>query len=92
MLTKNELLYCSALLSGILKPRELRISCLATVLPEFQPVKVVRQILPQFLSAGIGKFSGGISGMWLKWNVSHAQLWSEAGLSTAQSGHTFGPA
>ena len=92
VLTKNELLYCSALLSGILKPRKLRISCLVTVLSEFQPLKVVGQILLQFLSAGIRKFSGGMAGMWLKWNVPHAQLWSEAGLSTAQFGHAFGPA
>ena len=32
VLTKNEFLYCSALLSGIFKPQEFRISCLAMVL------------------------------------------------------------
>ena len=32
VLTKNEFLYCSVLLSGILKPQELRIYCLAIVL------------------------------------------------------------
>ena len=32
VLTKNEFLYCSVLLSGIFKPQEFRISCLAMVL------------------------------------------------------------
>ena len=60
----KELLYCSAVLSGILKPQVLQISCLVTVLSESQPLKVVGWILLQFLSAGIGKFSGGMAGMW----------------------------
>ena len=32
VLTKNEFLYCSVLLSGIFKPQEFRISCLAMVM------------------------------------------------------------
>ena len=32
VLTKNEFLYCSVLLSGIFKPQEFQISCLAMVL------------------------------------------------------------
>ena len=36
VLTKNEFLYCSVLLSEILKPQELRISCLAMVWSESQ--------------------------------------------------------
>ena len=39
VLTKNEFLYCSILLSGILKPQEFRISCLAMVLSESQSLK-----------------------------------------------------
>ena len=51
VLTKNEFLYCSVLLSEILKPQELRISCLAMVLSESQSLKVVGHILLLFLSA-----------------------------------------
>ena len=64
VLTKNEFLYFSVLLSDILKPQEFRISCLAMVLSESQPLKMVWLILLRFLSAGIGKFSGGVAGMW----------------------------
>ena len=64
VLTRNELLYCSVLLSGILKPRVLQILCLAMVLSESQTLKVVGRILLRFLSAGIRKFSGGMAGMW----------------------------
>ena len=32
VLTKNEFLYCSVLLSGIFKPQEFQMSCLAIVL------------------------------------------------------------
>ena len=64
LLTKSELLYCLVLLSGILKPQELLISCLTMMLLESQSLKVVAQILLLFLSAGIRKFSGGIAVMW----------------------------
>ena len=64
VLTKNDCLYCSVLLSGILKPQVLQISCLAMVLSESQSLKVVGQIPLQFLTAGIRKFSGGMAGMW----------------------------
>ena len=64
VVTKNEFLYFSVLLSDILKPQEFRISCLAMALSESQPLKMVRLILLRFLSAGIGKFSGGVAGMW----------------------------
>ena len=56
-LTKSQLLYCSVLLSGILKPQEFRISYLAMVLSESQSLKVVGRIPLRFLSAGIRKFS-----------------------------------
>ena len=61
---KNELLYCSVLLCGILKPWVLQILCLAMVLSESQPLKVVGWILLCFFPAGIRKFSGGMAGMW----------------------------
>ena len=64
VLTKNDCLYCSVLLSGILKSLVLQISCLAMVLSESQSLKVVGQILLQFLSAGIRRFSGGMAEMW----------------------------
>ena len=63
--TKNEFLYCSVLLSGILKQQELRILCLEMVLSESQSLKVVRpRRILLFLSAGIRKLSGGMAGMW----------------------------
>ena len=66
VLTKNEFLYCSVLLSQILKPQEFRILCLAMVLSGSQSLKVVGswRILLLFLSAGIRKLSGGMTGMW----------------------------
>jgi len=63
VLTKNEFLYCLVLLSGILKPQEFQLLYLAMVLSESQSLKVVGQILLQFLSAGIRRFSGGMAGM-----------------------------
>ena len=63
VLTKNEFLCCSVLLSGILKPQELRISCLAIVLSESQSLTVVGRILLLFLSGSIRKLSGGVAGM-----------------------------
>ena len=87
VLMKNEFLYCSVLLSGILKPQEFWISCLGMVqtpstglwhpsvpesddwsvgmvLSESQSLQVAGRILLLFLSAGIGKLSGGMAGMW----------------------------
>ena len=48
-LTKNKLLYYSVLLSGILKSRVLRMSCLATVLSESLPLQVIGWIKPVFV-------------------------------------------
>ena len=56
VVTKNEFLYFSVLLSDILKPQVFRISCLAMVLSESQPLKMVGLILLRFLSAGIEVF------------------------------------